>query len=129
MDAKNIVILTYGIDPDAPEAEGKFLQLTLRGREHLLFARRDLHRFHNQILAQFLEDQGIPHHWIMDQTLHVESSDVKIIGGGRYHADRKARTLELWDNSQAYGRFNERGLKEKIAAAESPWRGFSITIA
>ena len=47
-----------------PEFEGKFLHLVWRGQEYLAFAPSGLHRYHNQLLAHFLQDQGIPHHWV-----------------------------------------------------------------
>ncbi len=122
-----VVILTYGAD--APVVEGKFLQLIWRGREHLLFSPRTRHLFHNEILGTFLAERRIDHHWLNDQTLHIDADDLRIIGGGRFVADAGSRTLRLSDNSQAYGRFDENGLPEKIAAAESPWQTFSITIA
>jgi hypothetical protein len=125
----DIVILTYGIEPDAPEVEGKFLQLALHGREHLVFAPRAMHSFHNQILAHFLEDRGIPHHWSDEHTLEVDPFDLRIIGGGKFHLDTKRKTLVLSDNSQAYGRFDERGLRARLRATRHAWRSYEITIS
>jgi hypothetical protein len=121
-----VVTLPYGA---AAPVEGKFVQLRLRGKEYLLFAAPELHRFHNQILADFLEHQHIAYHWTDNQTLAIDLPELTVVGGGRFRADGDTRTLTLWDNSQAYGRFDERGLKEKIGSAESPWKDFSITIA
>ncbi len=128
MANNNIVILTYATTPDVPPVEGKFLQLIWRGREYILFSARDLHRFHNEILGRFVADHDIEHHWLDNQALQLDAADLTVIGGGRFRSDTAARTLALSDNSQAYGRFDERGLKQKIAGAESPWVGFSITI-
>lgn len=123
----NTVILDYP-PPAGQPYEGKFLQLTLHGREYLLFAPRALHQYHNQILAHFLEDQGLAHRWLDRETLRVEAPELRVIGGGRYRVDTRAGTLALWDNSQAYGRFDERGLAQKIAAAGHPWSGFTVRI-
>lgn len=109
--------------------EGKFLQLVWQGREYLIFVSATRHRYHNQILAQFCADQGIAHRWVTDQRLEVADPSLTVLGGGRFRADARTRTLELWDNSQAYGRFVEHGLCERIAAAEHPWAGYSVTIA
>lgn len=111
------------------EYEGKFLQIALRGREYLLFASFELHRYHNQILTRFLDDNGIAHRWFNEERLEFDCAELTIFGGGRFHIDTDARTLQLCDNSQVYGRFDERGLKEKIAAAEHPWSGFAVDIA
>lgn len=119
-------ILSYAT---ASNVEGKFIQFTLRGCEYLVFAPRELHQFHNQILAHFLADYNIPHRWINDQTLDIEASDFSITGGGKFRVNTKAKTLELWDDSQVYGRFDEQGLTEKIAAAGHPWSGFDVRIS
>jgi hypothetical protein len=112
---------------DEPQ-EGKFIQLVLDGQEYLVFAPRELHRFHNQILARFLEEQNIPHHWILDQELVIEHPGLAVTGGGKFRVDPRSGTLELWDNSQVYGRFDEQGLAAKIAAAGHAWSGFEIRI-
>ena len=126
------IIITYPAAPDTPvtaRIEGKFVQLRLKNEEYLVFAEAGLHRFHNQILAQFLTDRGLPHRWRDDQTLEVDLPEFAVSGGGRFRADPETRTLELWNSSQAYGRFEERGLPEKIAAAGHAWSGFTIRIA
>jgi hypothetical protein len=122
------VIRCYSPD-GAPPPQGKFLQLILRGQEYLLFSSAELHRFHNQILGRFLEEQQLPHSWSNTQTLRIETPELTVIGGGRFRVDRERRVLELWDNSQAYGRFDERALDEKIAAAAHPWSDLAVHIA
>ena len=111
------------------EYKGKFVQLALRDREYLLFAPFDLHSYHNQICARFLADNGIAHRWINEERLEFQCPEFTIFGGGRFHINTEKKTLKLWDNSQAYGRFDEHGLKEKIAAADHPWSGFAVDIA
>lgn len=124
-----LAIVTYGIDADAPMVEGKFIQLRLRDAEYLVFAPKHLHGFHNQILARFLADRDIEHHWANDQALEFESDSVRVIGGGRFRLDRQARKLELWDSSQAYGRFDERELPQRLRDAGHPWSGYEIAIS
>ena len=126
-----IAILTdsaNGGDAPEPEFEGKFLQLGWQGRDYLLFASFAIHRYHNQILGQFCEDNSIPHRWVTEESLAVDDSNLIVNGGGRFRVNQSRKTLELWDDSQVYGRFVERGLREKIAAAAHPWSGFAVTI-
>jgi hypothetical protein len=126
------VILIYRTSngpPDHVEYRGKFVQLALHGVEYLIFAPAELHRFHNQILAQFLMEQNIPHRWVNGQTLEMAESDLVVIGGGKFRVNTGSRILELWDNSQAYGRFDGHGLPERIASAGHPWSGFDIGIS
>ena len=126
------VILTYPA-PDGPphraEYQGKFVQLILHGQQYLIFASTELHHFHSQILAHFLVDQHIPHHWTDDQTLEIGSSHLTIIGGGKFRVHTPDKILELWDNSQAYGRFVHHELPEQIASAKHPWSGFNVRIS
>jgi len=119
------VILSYLA---AGDGEGKFIQFMLGGREYLVFAPRELHRFHNQILAHFLADRNLPHRWSGDQALEVKAPDLVIIGGGKFRVNTETKTLELWDNSQVYGRFDAHGLAGRIGAADHPWSGYSIRI-
>ena len=126
-----IAILTDSVnggDAPGPEFEGKFLQLSWQGRDYLLFASFAIHRYHNQILGQFCEDNGISHRWATEESLEVADPELIVTGGGRFRVHRSRRTLELWDDSQVYGRFVERGLREKIAAAAHPWSGFAVMI-
>ncbi len=128
---KPAVIVEYALSldqPAAPQREGKFVQLVLRGREYLVFAPRELHRFHNQILAHFLADHRLAHRWRSDQVLEMTSADVTVIGGGKFRVDTATKTLELWDNSQVYGRFDAQGLVARIGAADHPWSGYSVRI-
>ncbi len=124
-------VLIHYRAPGAAEARGdagKFLQLKLRGQEYLVFAAAELHRYHNQILAHFLEDQAVAHHWVDPERLSVDSPEVTVVGGGRFRADDASEVLELWDDSQAYGRFHEEGLARKIAAAGHPWSAYRVRI-
>jgi hypothetical protein len=124
----NIVILSYAPPEEIP-IEGKFLQLVWLGVEYLVFAPAALHRYHNQILARFCEEHGIPHRWLSEERLEVDSAELAVIGGGRFRADTVQRRLELWDNSQAYGRFAEHDLPSRIAAADHPWSRYTVEIA
>lgn len=108
---------------------GKFLQLTWRDREYLIFAPFELHRYHNQILGHFLEDNGIAHRWVDVETLEVKDAELRVIGGGRFRLGHTRKTLDLWDDSQVYGRFDKTGLADRIATADHTWSGFEIGIS
>ena len=51
-----------------------------------------------------------------------------VSGGDRFRVNALTETLLLWDNSQAYGRFEESGLPDKIAGAGHPWSGYEVKI-
>jgi hypothetical protein len=107
---------------------GKFLQLVWCGDEYLVFAPAATFRFHNQILARFLSEHGVDHRWRDEETLEFDTDRIEIGGGGRFRVDASTRTLELWDNSQAYGRFAASGLAGRIAAAGHAWSGYRVDI-
>ncbi len=124
------LVLTYPteIDREAP-LEGKFLQLRWAGREYLLFASADEHRYHNQLLARFLSEQGVPHHWEDSENLIVDHPDLTVMGGGRCCLDLQTKTLRVWDESSVYGRFDASELCAQLAAADPTWQRLSVSVA
>jgi hypothetical protein len=110
------------------QIEGKFLQLRWQDNDYLLFASRDSYRFHNQMLARFLANHALPHHWRDEATLEFDLPRLRVVGGGRFRFTRETQRLELWDESQAYGRFEEAGLVERIRASGHLYGQGEITI-
>ncbi len=123
------VILTYPaqIEDDAP-LEGKFLQLRLAGRDCLLFAAATEHRYHNQILARFLSEQGIPNRWEGAENLVVDHPELAVTGGGRFRLDVSCESLCVWDDSSVYGRFDPSRLAAQLAAAGPPWGRLALSV-
>lgn len=113
---------------DEAMVEGKFIQFRWQGYEYLLFATRDQHQFHNQMLAHFLVDHKLPHHWRNGEHLEFELTDFSVVGGGRFRFTRDPALLELWDNSQAYGRFNGEGLADRVRTSGHPFSSGQIII-
>jgi hypothetical protein len=128
----SVVIIDYPLPESAAnptDYEGTFLQLRWRGQEYLVFAPQTLHRYHNQLLAHFLTDHAIPHRWLNQETLQVDEPELAVSGGGRFRVNTLTETLRLWDNSQAYGRFEESGLPDKIAGAGHLWSSYEVKIS
>jgi len=121
-------ILHYPSTGSVKRSQGKFLQLRWHSQEHLLFAEAGIHRYHNQILAEFAAEQGLAFRWTTAAKLELEHPDLEVLGGGRFRLDLVSGTLDLWDDSKAYGRFREQGLAERIAAAEAPWGELQVRI-
>jgi hypothetical protein len=111
------------------EVEGKFLQLSWRHRSYLVFGAFERYRYHNQILARFAEDHGLTYRWIDARTLEVNSRELQVHGGGRFRLDPRQQRLDLWDNSQLYGRFEDAGLAQSIAGAAHPWCRLAIQVS
>ena len=124
-----IIELRLPEDKHAPQAyKGKFLQISWRAQEYLLFATFDQHHYHNQILARFCQNNAIRCRWVGEETLEVNDPTLAVLGGGRFDLDAAHKALNLSDNSQAYGRFQEKGLLEKIAAADHPCSKYVVKI-
>jgi len=121
-------IRTYPILDGSRTAEGKFLHIVCEGTPCLLFALPTAYRYHNQLLARFLADEGIAHRWVTEQLLEFDERRVKVQGGGRFRLDPSARSLELWDNSQAYGRFDEKRVKLSLELGEKSWSDLQVNI-
>jgi hypothetical protein len=112
----------------AAHSSGKFIQFMLRGQEYLVFAPFSLCTYHVDILQRFLEDEAVPHKPLSQDYILVKESTFNMIGGGRYQLDSEAKTLVLSDNSQAFGRFSEIELDNKIAGAGHDWSAYRLTI-
>jgi Janus/Ocnus family (Ocnus) len=115
-------------DPEPRAYDGKFVQLSWRGQDYLVLAARERYRYHNQILARFMSEHGIAYRWTTGAVLEVQATDLNVRGGGRFMLDLEAGRFDLWDNSQAYGRFDERRLAATIAGAGEPWSRLAIRI-
>jgi hypothetical protein len=110
------------------EVRGKFVQLNWKGEPWLLFAARDQHGFHNQIVAHFMSDLHLPYHWQSPEILNFDQPGLQIVGGGKFWLNWREKQLILSDNSMVYGRFKEAGVKEALLSGGLPWAGFEIEI-
>lgn len=115
--------------PNRAEYRGKFLPRTLRDVQYPILAPGGLYRFHNQILAQFLTEQNIPHRRANDQTLEMTAPDLAVIGVGKFRVNTENKIPEVWNDSQAHGHFDERGLPEKTASAHHPWSALKFRVS
>ncbi len=123
------LILTYptSMEEDAP-LEGKFLQFRLAARDYLLFASTTEYRYHNQLLARFLSEQGIPHRWDGEEKLVVDCPELEVTGSGRFRLDQLGETLRVWDDSSVYGGFDPSRLATQLVTAGPPWDRLVLSV-
>ncbi|PKM42685.1 MAG: hypothetical protein CVV05_16960 [Gammaproteobacteria bacterium HGW-Gammaproteobacteria-1] len=119
------VITTPDFRTAALPVEGKFVHLSWRDNEYLLFAAAAQHKYHNQMVAQFLGNHGIRHRWIGGDRLEWDDAGLAVRGGGRFRLDPAARQLYLWDRSTAYGPFDPAAVRARLEA-DGPWPGFAL---
>jgi hypothetical protein len=122
------LVRTYPAFGSTGAWRGKFLQLALDGQTWLLFATGDTFRYHNQLLAAFLDAHELAYRWSEPEVLQYDRERVRVTGGGRFALDMSSATLELWDESGVYGRFHAASIKAQIAAAGAPWSGFEVRV-
>jgi hypothetical protein len=108
--------------------EGKFLQLRLAARDYILCGTATKCRYHNQILARFLSEQGIPHRWEGEEKLVVDHAELAVTGGGRFRLVLIRETLHVWDDSSLYGRFDPSRLAAQLATAGPPWYRLVLSV-
>ena len=100
----------------APEKQtGKFVQLRNGDREYLVFSPTSITPYHGDILERFCRDREIA--GVYDggkRRFDIRDPAWIITGGGKYEIDRGSRRIRLYDDSMAYGRFDSRGLREKV---------------
>ena len=103
----------------AERQTGKFVQLRKGDLEYLVFSPTSITPYHADILERFCREREIA--GVYDKgkkRFDIGDPAWSVIGGGKYEVDRTSRRIRLYDNSMAYGRFDPRGLREKIPLTE-----------
>jgi len=94
---------------------GKFVQIRKGPIEYLVFSPKESTLFHADILKRFCTERKIHGaHNSQKKSFDILDPAWVIAGGGKFEIDRKKKHIRLYDNSMAYGKFDRRGLKEKI---------------
>jgi hypothetical protein len=94
---------------------GKFVQISHDSTEYLIFSPEEITRYHADIVERFCSERGIAGTY--DNTVkrfYIHDPAWDVAGGGKFEIDKTKKHIRLYDNSMAYGRFDTRGLKEKI---------------
>jgi hypothetical protein len=98
---------------------GKFVQLRNSDGEYLVFSPKELSSFHANIVERFCMMQKIKGRYTSKRMdcFEIEDQEWEIVGGGKWHIDTKEKKLVLFDTSGMYGKFESKGLKERIRAS------------
>jgi hypothetical protein len=98
-----------------PMTSGKFVQIRNRTTEYLVFSPKEFTKYHANIVERFCLDKGIEGGYDPEGKRYVIADRAWFVaGGGKYEIDTKRKTIKLYDNSMAYGKFDSQGLREKI---------------
>lgn len=98
---------------------GKFVQIWHEGDEYIVLSPKEFKKYHANIVEIFSKDRGLAGAYDSEQKrFDIFEPEWKIMGGGKFEVDKKERILRLYDDSMAYGRFNDEGLAERLAGTE-----------
>jgi hypothetical protein len=99
----------------APARSGKFVQIRHGYTEYLVFSPKEFTKYHANIVERFCLDKGVEGGYDSGGKHYDISNRAWIVaGGGKYEIDTDKKTIKLYDNSMAYGKFDIQGLREKI---------------
>jgi hypothetical protein len=107
-----------GVKTSLPDkGSGKFVQIRKGDTEYLVFSPKELAPYHAHIVEHFCLERGIRGaHEGEGKKFSIHDSGWTVVGGGKYEIDKEHRYIRLYDDSVAYGKFDRKGLKEKIRA-------------
>ena len=107
---------------------GKFVQLRKGDVEYLVFSPSGLTAYHAEIVERFCRDRDIDGVYNAGKKrFDIHDPAWTVAGGGKFEIDRPGKRLRLYDNSMAYGRFDPRGLRERILQVEA-LKDYSVLI-
>ena len=94
---------------------GKFVQIRNNDTEYLVFSPKELTPYHAGLVERFCAEKGLRGSYDdKNKSFAVHEPDWVVMGGGKFEIDKTEESIRLYDNSMAYGRFDSKGLREKI---------------
>ncbi len=107
---------------------GKFVQVRHGDTEYLILSPKALSPYHAEILERFCRERSIDGSYQEGKKrFDIRDAEWVIQGGGKFEIDKTKRYIRFYDNSMAYGRFNSKGLREKVRGSEM-FKGYEIRI-
>ena len=107
---------------------GKFVQIRNGKMLYLVLSPKEFTKYHANIIERFCMDKGIEGSYDAKQEkFFIQDQAWVIVGGGKFERDGIKKAIKLFDNSMAYGKFKDEGLKEVLASLPE-FSGYTITI-
>jgi hypothetical protein len=111
-----------------PVIIGKFIQIRNESMEYLILSPKEFTKYHANIVEKFCLDKGIEGSYDPDRKRYdIYDKEWVIVGGGKFEIDAMKKTIRLYDDSMAYGKFDLRGLPEKVNSIPA-FSGFSVLL-
>lgn len=131
-----VVIVDYSVmyyrgvaKKDLPAVRnGKFVQLRHDDTEYLVFSPKEYSPYHADILERFCRERSIDGAYQEGKKrFDIHDAEWAIQGGGKFEIDETKRHIRFYDNSMAYGRFEEKGLAKKVRQTDT-LKDYKVTI-
>ncbi|MBI5640935.1 MAG: hypothetical protein HZA17_10965 [Nitrospirae bacterium] len=101
--------------PVPEKRSGKFVQIRNSSAEYLVLSPREFSPYHANVTERFCTQNEIAGTYNNRKDhFGIFEPDWEIIGGGAWEMDEAAKMLRLSGFSQAYGKFDSTGLKERL---------------
>jgi len=111
-----------------PVIEGKFVQIRNESMEYLVLSPKEFTKYHANIVERFCLDRGIEGSYDPERKRYdIYDQEWIIVGGGKFEIDAIKKTVRLYDDSMAYGKFDTRGLPEKINSIPA-YSGYAVVL-
>jgi len=111
-----------------PVIEGKFVQIRNESMEYLVLSPKEFTKYHANIVERFCLDRGIEGSYDPERKRYdINDQEWIIVGGGKFEIDAIKKTIRLYDDSMAYGKFDTRGLPEKINSIPA-YSGYAVVL-
>jgi hypothetical protein len=108
--------------------EGKFVQIRNESTEYLVLSPKSFTKYHANIVERFCLDNGLEgsYHDAGKRYILADRSWT-ISGGGKYAINTTQKTVRLYDESQAYGKFTAQGLRDTLLSLPE-FSGFTVQV-
>ncbi len=115
IDYTNFFFTTIAKTDVPPVVSGKFVQIRNETTEYLVFSPKEFTQYHANIVERFCLDKGIEGGYVSEgKRYDIYDRAWVVSGGGKYEIDKDRKTIKLYDDSMAYGKFNKNGLQEML---------------
>jgi hypothetical protein len=107
---------------------GKFIQIRDDEVEYFLLSPREFSAYHANIVERFFLERQIEGQYNGKRDyFEINAPGWRIIGGGMWAINDKDKIIYLSGSSQAYGRFDQDCLREKILSSRE-MAGYTVRI-
>lgn len=99
----------------SPNRNGKFIQVRRETDEYFVLSPKASSLYHANIAERFLHEKGIQGRYNAKGDLYeIYDPGWEIKGGGLWSIDDQEKTLHLFGSSKSYGKYDRRGLKDRL---------------